>query len=101
MYPERLHRAIVYPSGMVFYAAWNLIIKWFMDQVTRDKVYPARYYSDVQELVDEKYIPKSMVMEKLFFVVVAIISSICLQMNLFYCQRQMFLSCFVLNNRRL
>jgi hypothetical protein len=38
LHPERLHRAIVYPTGIVFYSMWNLLVKWFMAESTREKV---------------------------------------------------------------
>jgi len=41
-YPERLHRAIVYPSGIVFYSIWALV-KLFLDPVTAQKVQPMLY----------------------------------------------------------
>lgn len=59
-HPERLHRAIVYPSGMVFWSLWS-IVKWFVDPVTRDKVCPVMYLAGVQEFVDDDNIPSLMV----------------------------------------
>lgn len=59
-HPERLYRAIVYPSGFVFWSIWN-IVKWFMDPVTREKVAPVMYLSGVQEFVDDDNIPDTMV----------------------------------------
>jgi hypothetical protein len=59
-YPERLHRAIVYPSGVLFWALWN-VIKFFLDPVTAAKVSPMVYLSGVQEFIDDEYIPVSMV----------------------------------------
>lgn len=58
-YPERLHRAIVYPSGIVFYTIWNLV-KWFLDPVTQDKVKPVLLLGGVQEFIDDEYIPDYM-----------------------------------------
>jgi len=60
LHPERLHRAIVYPAGIVFYSMWNLIVKWFMAENTREKVIPAVSLSDVTEYIDVKYIPASL-----------------------------------------
>lgn len=59
-HPERLHRVIVYPSGLVFWSLWN-IVKWFVSPVTRDKVYPVMHLSGVQEFIDDENIPASMV----------------------------------------
>lgn len=58
-HPERLYRAIVYPSGLIFWSLWN-IIKWFIDPVTRDKVCPVVYLAGVQEFIDDDNIPVSM-----------------------------------------
>lgn len=58
-YPERLCRAIVYPSGIVFYTIWNLV-KWFLDPVTQDKVKPVLLLGGVQEFIDDEYIPAYM-----------------------------------------
>jgi hypothetical protein len=59
-HPERLHRAIVYPSGLIFWSLWN-VIKWFMDPVTRGKVSPVMYFSGVQQYIDDEHIPSTMV----------------------------------------
>lgn len=59
-HPERLHRAIVYPSGMVFWSLWN-IVKWFIDPNTRNKVAAVVYLAGVQEFVDDDNIPGHMV----------------------------------------
>ena len=58
--PERLHKAIVYPCGLVFWAFWN-VMKWFLDPVTRSKVHTCMYLSGVQEHVDDEFIPATMV----------------------------------------
>jgi hypothetical protein len=58
-YPERLYRAIIYPSGIVFYTFWNLI-KLFLDPVTQHKVQPVLTLAGVQEFVDDEYIPSYM-----------------------------------------
>ncbi len=55
-FPERLHRAIIYPSGLVFYGIWN-VIKWFLDPVTQAKACPVIYLSGVQQYIDDEYIP--------------------------------------------
>jgi hypothetical protein len=59
-YPERLHRAIVYPTGVIYWALWN-IVKWFLDPVTAAKAAPMMYLSGVQEFIDDEYIPVGMV----------------------------------------
>jgi hypothetical protein len=59
-HPERLYRAIVYPSGVVFWSLWN-VVKWFFDPVTRSKVAPVVYFNGVQEFIDDEHIPASMV----------------------------------------
>jgi hypothetical protein len=59
-HPERLNRAIVYPSGVLFWSLWN-VLKWFLDPVTRGKVCPVMYFSGVQQYIDDEYIPVSMV----------------------------------------
>jgi hypothetical protein len=64
-YPERLNKAIVYPSGVMFWSLWNLI-KWFFDPVTRNKVNPVMMLSGVREFIDDEYIPASMVSLSLF-----------------------------------
>lgn len=58
-YPERLCRAIVYPSGLIFYTIWNLI-KWFLDPVTQDKVKPVLTLAGVQEFIADEFIPLHM-----------------------------------------
>eukprot|EP01032_Pedospumella_encystans_P022584 gene22584-25589_t len=60
LHPERLHKAIVYPTGYVYYSMWNLVLKWFMDEHTRSKVLPAITLNDVFEFVDEEYIPEAL-----------------------------------------
>lgn len=59
-HPERLFRAIVYPSGMVFWSLWN-IVKWFVDPNTRNKVAAVVYLAGVQEFVDDEHIPSRIV----------------------------------------
>ncbi|RYH28511.1 hypothetical protein EON65_11905 [archaeon] len=58
-HPERLHKAIVYPSGIVFWSLFN-IVKWFFDPVTRNKISPVVYLAGVQEFIAEEHIPASM-----------------------------------------
>lgn len=60
IFPERLRRAIIYPADFLFYALWN-VGKWFIDPATRDNVMPMLAYSGVQQYIDDKYIPASMV----------------------------------------
>lgn len=59
-HPERLCRAIVYPSGLIFWSLWN-VVKWFLDPVTRDKVCPIMYFSGVQQYIDDEFIPSTIV----------------------------------------
>jgi len=59
MYPERLHMAIVYPSGVLFWTVWN-IVKIFLDPVTRNKVKPCMYFYGVQEHIADEHIPVHM-----------------------------------------
>jgi len=59
LHPERLNRAIVYPSGVVFWTIWN-VAKFFMDPVTRNKVVPCMYFYGVQEYIADEYIPVGM-----------------------------------------
>jgi len=58
-HPERLFRAVVYPSGIVFYTIWNLI-KWFLDPVTQHKVQPVLTSAGVTEFIDAQFVPKWM-----------------------------------------
>jgi len=57
LHPERLHRAIIYPTGTVFYHMWNIFLKWFLAESTREKVVPALTLADVQEYIDSEFIP--------------------------------------------
>jgi len=61
LHPERLHRAIVYPTGIVYATCWNLVLKWFLKESTREKVLPAMSLAEVEEVIDKKYIPKRLV----------------------------------------
>jgi hypothetical protein len=60
-HPERIHRIVVYPTGMVFYSFWNGVLKWFMDASTRTRMVPVVKYSGLTEFIDEQYIPATMV----------------------------------------
>ena len=51
-----MHRAIIYPTGLVFYGLWN-VIKWFLDPVTQSKAAPIIYQSGVQYYIDPEHIP--------------------------------------------
>eukprot|EP01038_Epipyxis_sp_PR26KG_P012524 gene12524-16798_t len=59
LYPERLARAIIHPTGLIFYGFWN-IAKWFLDPVTRGKFNPMLYQYGVKEFIDDEYIPIEM-----------------------------------------
>jgi hypothetical protein len=58
-YPERLHKAIIYPSGWIFWGLWNML-KYLADPVTQAKVSPVVRLSGVQEFVEDKYIPREL-----------------------------------------
>ena len=51
-----MHRAIIHPTGLVFYGLWN-VIKWFLDPVTQSKVAPVIYQSGVASYIDPEHIP--------------------------------------------
>lgn len=55
-YPERLHKIIVHPVGILFYAGWQ-IAKFFIDKATQEKVHPVLYLIGVQEYVADEKIP--------------------------------------------
>lgn len=59
-YPERLHRCVVYPSGVLFLFIWS-VVKFFIDRKTQDKVKPVLYLAGVQEYIDDEFIPAAMV----------------------------------------
>jgi len=61
LHPERLHRAIIYPAGVVFYTMWNTIMKWLLQPSTRDKIVPALSVSEVTYYINESVIPTHMV----------------------------------------
>ena len=50
----------MYPTGIVYYSMWNLALKWFMEEHTRDKVVPAISLSDVQALIPDEFIPQAL-----------------------------------------
>ena len=50
----------MYPTGLVYYSLWNMVLKWFMEEHTRDKVIPAVSLSDVQELIADEFIPQAL-----------------------------------------
>lgn len=56
-FPERLHRAVIYPTGLVFYGLWN-VIKWFLDPVTQSKAAPVIYQSGLQSYIDPEHLPR-------------------------------------------
>jgi len=58
-FPERMHRCVVYPSGVVFFLLWN-IIKFFIDKRTQEKVKTVLYLAGVQEYIDDEFIPAEM-----------------------------------------
>lgn len=58
-HPERLHKAIIHPSG-VFVLSMINIVKLFLDPVTRSKIAPIYYFYGVQDLIADEHIPASM-----------------------------------------
>ena len=77
MYPESTARVIIYPADFVFYAIWS-VAQWFVDDATRDKVKPMMYLYGVEEFIDRKHIPVSMVTQyarsKIFIFLVQYVS---------------------------
>jgi hypothetical protein len=59
-HPERLHRAIVFPSGLIFNSTWA-VCKLFFDPITADKVCPVNELSEIEEYIDSQYIPECIV----------------------------------------
>mmetsp|Transcript_31050 Transcript_31050/g.41034 ORF Transcript_31050/g.41034 Transcript_31050/m.41034 type:complete len:234 (-) Transcript_31050:399-1100(-) len=51
-YPERLHRVLVYPVGILFRSVWA-VFKYFLDQKTRDKVILLGYQEQLLDYIDE------------------------------------------------
>jgi len=60
LHPERIHRILVYPAGVVFWSFWNGVMKWFMDAPTRACMTPVVNYSGLQQFIDDQYIPSTM-----------------------------------------
>ncbi len=58
-YPERMYRTVIYPAGMIFYGIWS-IAQYFLDPVTKEKVKPCYYLTNVEEFIDPSYIPVAM-----------------------------------------
>lgn len=58
LYAERIYTVLAHPSGMVFYAVYN-IIKWFLDPNTRDKVRPILYQVGLEDFVNREFISKT------------------------------------------
>eukprot|EP01038_Epipyxis_sp_PR26KG_P004551 gene4551-6423_t len=59
LYPERLHRAIVHPTGLVFYGIWSAA-KLFFDPITRDKVCPMLMQIGIKDFIEDEFIPVHM-----------------------------------------
>lgn len=70
LFPERIHRIIIYPTGALFYTIWNLA-KWFIDPVTRDKVCTPNDYDELLEYIDEENIPVSIVSKYIYRLIIA------------------------------
>lgn len=64
-FPERLHRAVIYPSNFFFVMIWN-VIRLFIDRVTQDKVKMVMTLAGVQDFIDDEYIPVNMVSTAIF-----------------------------------
>ena len=56
-HPERLHKAVIYPSGVVFWVLWNML-KHLADPVTQAKVFPVMWQSGIKEVIADEFIPK-------------------------------------------
>mmetsp|Transcript_11222 Transcript_11222/g.10836 ORF Transcript_11222/g.10836 Transcript_11222/m.10836 type:complete len:301 (+) Transcript_11222:75-977(+) len=58
-YPERLHKIILHPVGVLFYTGWA-IAKFFIDKNTQDKVQPMLKFEGVKQFIDVDLIPRNM-----------------------------------------
>lgn len=58
-YPERLHKAIIYPAGMLFYGAWNAV-KWLLDSRTREKCHMLSEPAEVLTHITAENLPTEM-----------------------------------------
>ena len=56
-HPERLYKAVIYPSGVVFWVLWNML-KHLADPVTQAKISPVLWQSGVKDTVPDEFIPK-------------------------------------------
>jgi hypothetical protein len=55
-----MYKCVIYPSDWLYWTIWN-VAKWFLDPVTRNKVHPVMTFGGVEEFIERKYIPKTMV----------------------------------------
>ena len=56
-HPERLYKAVIYPSGVVFWMLWNML-KHLADPVTQAKISPVMWQSGVKDSIADEFIPK-------------------------------------------
>lgn len=59
-YPERLHKIVLHPVGVIFYTGWA-IAKFFIDANTQEKVKPMMKLEGVKQFIDVNLIPRHMV----------------------------------------
>eukprot|EP01034_Spumella_vulgaris_P029260 gene29260-36280_t len=59
LYPHCISKTIVYPANLIFYSVFS-IVKWFLDEHSRDNTILCVYESGVQLYIDEKYVPSTM-----------------------------------------
>lgn len=58
-FPDRLHRVIIYPTGIMFYGIWN-IVQYFLSPTIREKVFPQITTQGCLQYVDSMYLPITM-----------------------------------------
>ena len=66
MYAERVYQIIVHPASVLFWSLWS-VLRVFMDPTTAQKVKPIVFLYGLRELVDDEFIPKSLVRPTLDF----------------------------------
>ncbi len=60
VYPERIHRILIYPAGTLFSLVWK-VAKWFLDVNTRQNTVVCRKLEEVRAHVRDEFIPTDMV----------------------------------------
>ena len=60
VYAERVYQIIVHPASVLFWSLWS-VLRVFMDPTTAQKVKPIVFLYGLRELVDDEFIPKSLV----------------------------------------